>query len=458
VRTSATDNYEAIRQGFQAEAMAHAGAVVAACDQTREQLARHQQHGWEAALAYARAVSPWHAERLAGLGVDAAPADVPTMTKDDLLANFDRIVADPRCSLANCEAQLAAVKDRPCFVDDDYVVVTSGGTSGRRGVFPWTRSGFAGIFLSVSRWALRGPLDGEPPRRVTSVGARSPRHATAAVSMVFGSSGGETSFPVDLSVAEIVAGLNRVQPDLLVVYASMVPILAEESVAGRLTIHPKVVSPTSEPLPPGCREAAVDAWGVELMNAYGTSEAGILASGCCAAAGMHVNEDLLLVEPVDAEGRPVGPGERSAKVLVTPFGAGHALPLIRYELDDEVVPLDEPCPCGSPFWRLAEVTGRADDLLVWGDVTIHPHVVRSVMSAHAGVLEYQVRVMPDGVDVDVRPSGRHHVDPYALHFELRAALTQAGLPDPRVDIHRVAAVARTDMGKLRRFVPLARAS
>jgi phenylacetate-coenzyme A ligase PaaK-like adenylate-forming protein len=192
------------------------------------------------------------------------------------------------------------------------------------------------------------------------------------------------------------------------------------------------------------------------MSVYGTSEAGILACGCGDAPGMHVNEDLVLVEPVDASGAPVAAGERSAKVLVTPLGDGHVLPLVRYEIDDQVVPLDEPCPCGSPLRRLAEVTGRNDETLVWGRTTLHPHVLRAVFAAHPAVLEYQVRATPNGVDVDVRPSHRRDVDLHSLSSDLQRALVDAGLSRPEVDVNEVAAVGRTGMGKLRRFVPLAR--
>ncbi|MGH9211419.1 MAG: phenylacetate--CoA ligase family protein [Acidimicrobiales bacterium] len=447
------DHHELIRQGYVADAMSQAAGLVAACDLPPDELRRRGRRGWDTALAHARAVSPWHAERMAGLDPGAGPADVPTMTKDDLVANFDRIVADRRCSLDRCEELLAAVEDRPCM-DEDHLVLTSGGTSGRRAVFPWARSGAARIFLGAVRWALRGPLDGQPPRQVTSVGARSPRHATAAMSSIFGTPGDGTRFPVDLDVADIVAGLNRAEPDMLVVYASMVPILAEESIAGRLTIRPRVVSPTSEPSPPGSREAAAEAWGIELTEIYGTSEVGTVAAGCGAAPGMHVNEDLVLVETVDADGRPIAPGERSARTVVTALGAGHVLPLVRYVLDDEVVTLDEPCPCGSPFRRMAEVTGRADERLAWGGVSVHPHVIRSAFAAHAGVLEYQVRAVTDGVEVDVRPSGRVSIDVHGLRSDIYRTLSRAGLVGPRVDVAVVPGAPRTAAGKLRRFVPL----
>ena len=47
---------------------------------------------------------------------------------------------------------------------------------------------------------------------------------------------------------EIVARLNDLQPDVLVAYASMIRILADEQLAGRLRIAPRAVNSSSEVL------------------------------------------------------------------------------------------------------------------------------------------------------------------------------------------------------------------
>lgn len=56
----------------------------------------------------------------------------------------------------------------------------------------------------------------------------------------------------------------------------------------------------------------------------------------------------MILEPVNEHGEPVEPGQRSAKVLLTNL-VNLALPLIRYELDDQVVVSADPCPCGSAY-------------------------------------------------------------------------------------------------------------
>jgi phenylacetate-CoA ligase len=54
-------------------------------------------------LRTARASSPWHRDRLAGVDPDgfeeADLAGLPPMTKDDLMANWDGVVTDRRLRL-----------------------------------------------------------------------------------------------------------------------------------------------------------------------------------------------------------------------------------------------------------------------------------------------------------------------------------------------------------------------
>ena len=167
---------------------------------------------------------------------------------------------------------------------------------------------------------------------------------------------------------------------------------------------------------------------------------------------MHVSEDLVIVEPVDEDGRPVAPGQRSVKVCLTNL-FNRALPLIRYEITDEVRIESEPCPCGSAHRCVADIQGRLDDVLVYGALRVHPYVFRSALSRHAGVIEYQVRQTARGARIAVHCGGP--VDLMRLRGEVADGLRALGVPDPAVEIEAVERLER-DPGpaKLRRFVPL----
>lgn len=70
---------------------------------------------------------------------------------------------------------------------------------------------------------------------------------------------------------EIVAGLNRLQPTVLMGYRSLLPQLVVEAQAGRLVTGPRRVIAISEPLLPEAREASTRL-GVPVANGYGMSE------------------------------------------------------------------------------------------------------------------------------------------------------------------------------------------
>jgi phenylacetate-coenzyme A ligase PaaK-like adenylate-forming protein len=199
------------------------------------------------------------------------------------------------------------------------------------------------------------------------------------------------------------------------------------------------------------RQAVEATFQVPIANMYGTSEAGPVAIGCWRGPGMHLCDDLVIVEPVDEAGRRVPPGTRSAKVYVTAI-SNPTLPLIRMELTDQVTILDGPCPCGSVHQRIADVQSRLEDVFVYPDgALVHPLVFSSVLVRQAWIVEYQVRQTPSGAEVLAvgRPG-----DPAATARSLALALSAAGLPGASVEVRVVDHLDRQSTGKMRRFLPL----
>jgi phenylacetate-coenzyme A ligase PaaK-like adenylate-forming protein len=403
--------------------------------------------------------SPWHRERLADVDPDRLDEDsvraLPVMTKRDLMENFDRIVTDERLSLELVNDHLQNVATRG-YLLDRYTAVTSGGSTGERGVFVYDWEGWATFWLGMGRYLVRAKRrDAELASRpvvLAWVTAAHFTHASAALARTFASPEFvNVRFPVTLVTEEIVAGLNGTQPDFLFAYPSALHVLAFEARAGRLRIAPRRIFSLAEPLLPEIRAVAEEAWGVGVGNMWGASEGGVIGTACDDSR-MHLSEDLVIAEPVDTDGRPVSPGQRSDKVFLTNL-FNRALPLIRYEITDEVTIESELCPCGSAHRCVADIHGRLDDVFVYGGVRVHPYVFRSVLSAHAGVIEYQVRQTAPGARIAVRRGGPVDLD--RLRDEIADGLRALGVSDPLVEVEAVERLER-DPGpaKLRRFVPV----
>ncbi len=451
--------YEALRQRHRAEAMALAPALIERLYWPAERLASLRSSQLQELVDYAVARSPWHRERLAGLDVEqldpGSLRQLPVMGKADLMEHFDDIVTDERLSLERVNAHLETV-DNNGYLLGRYTAVTSGGSSGERGVFVYDWEGWATFCVSALAHLLRAkqsdPELSSRPLIVAWVTAGHFTHASAAVGRTF--AGPEVithRFPVTLPTSEIVAGLNRAQPDAMVAYPSALHPLSFEAEAGRLRINPKLIQSAAEPLLPEIRAAAEEAWGVRVGNLWGTSEGGGTAIPC-EHRSSHLSEHLVIVEAVDEHGRPVAPGERSAKVYLTNL-YNRALPLIRYEITDEVTVMSEPCPCGSAMPCVADIQGRLDDTFFYDGRPVHPHLFRSALGRRGAIVEYQVRQTPSGAAVAIRAQGRVELE--HLRHVLEGGLARLGLERPEVTITTVDHLRRDDgPAKLKRFVPL----
>jgi phenylacetate-CoA ligase len=452
-------DYETQRQRHLDRAMAIAPEMIDRLAWPAYELAAHRVRLLRELARDAIAHSPWYRERLAGVDLDQLDEislrDLAPMTKADLMGNFDRIVTDNRLSLELVNSHLETVTTGS-YLLDDYSAVTSGGSTGERGVFVYDWDGWVSFWLSAFRYQLLAkwsdPELAERPVVMAWVAAAHFTHATAALSRTFASPEFiSVRIPVTLATENMVAGLNVAQPDFLVAYPSALHVLSVEARAGRLRIAPHQVLSVSEPLLPEIRAAAEEAWGVRVGNIWGMSEGGC-AGVACEHGRMHLSEDLVIVEPVDEHGRPVAPGERAAKIYLTNL-FNRLLPLIRYEITDEVTILTDPCPCGSAHRCVADIQGRLDDVFVYDGRRVHPHVFRSALGRRAGVVEYQVHQTPGGARIAVRCSAPVDLD--GLRGEIALALACLGLERPAVEITAVERLER-DPGpaKLRRFVPL----
>ena len=87
----------------------------------------------------------------------------------------------------------------------------------------------------------------------------------------------------------------------------------------------------------------------------------MIADQCPEHEHYHVQAETVLVEVVDASGRPCTPGE-VGRVLVTPL-FNYAMPLLRYELGDyaEVGPR---CACRRGLPVLTRILGRERNALL----------------------------------------------------------------------------------------------
>jgi phenylacetate-CoA ligase len=454
--------------GFEVERQRHLQGYAARLQEEAERLTwplealhRLRDQRLRDLLRTARQRSRWHARRLAHVDPDMVTGDdlsmIPVMTKADVMANWDDVVTDRRLTLERAEAHLLKVaSEGPAYLVGDYQVLTTGGSSGTRGVFVWDFEGFLMYALGRDRGTLwLQQRAGRTESRRAIVAASNATHATSVLARTFAGSpqlGATRSFPVTLPLDQIVGGLNAFEPTDLMSYTSMLQRLGEEKRRGGLWISPASVTCAGEPLTAEARADIEDAFGCPLSNLYAATEVGIIARSYPGSRGLHLNEDIAVYEPVDGGNRPITPGTPARKLLVTNV-INHALPLIRYELTDEVMVLDEPNPGPWTGRRIADIAGRSDEIFAYDGVEVHPYVFRSALGRRREVLEYQVRQSATGADIALRTASPIDID--ALTRELMDSLAALGLHTPDVRVSLVQAIPRPgNAGKVRTFVPL----
>jgi phenylacetate-CoA ligase len=416
---------------------------------SRDRLERHQVEGLRRLRAHALARSPWYRRTYAGL--DEAPlGELPVLTREELVAHRDEIVTDPRLRGDVLERTLA---DHPCDpLLGRYWLVATSGSSGRPLTLPFDEAEWAHVLASFVRGSDWAGLRAGPLRRVrvATVGTTRAWHMSARAARTLPAAWSNTlsldvAEPVDRSIER----LNAWRPNLLVAYPSIAGALADEQLAGRLSIEPDVVMCGAEVLTADVRRRVESAWGARIVDHYAASETAGIASECEARRGLHLYEDLLIIEVVDADNHAVPAGVFGERLLVTVL-FGRTLPLIRYALHDSVRLAEGRCPCGRPYRLLDRVAGRSEETVSLPgpggrSVAVHPVVIHGVMDA-LRVAGWQVLASPGRLTVRLTGPADSAMDA-RVAAALRAALARLRVADPDVEIERVASIDRGPTGK-----------
>ncbi|OHV45049.1 AMP-dependent synthetase [Parafrankia soli] len=452
------------KAAYQRLRAAHLSAVQAAIEDhvarlawPRQRIERYRTERLRSLLGFARERSPFHAARMADIDPATATVDdlarLPAMVKQDIQNEWDRIVTTPDIDRAGAERVLAQ-QGWFSYTPAGLQVFSSGGSSGVRGVYVWDWEQFVTLACLAWRWQARGERasgSAGRPVRLAVVEAGEPPHAsTPLFDVATGPSTQTVVIPAAAPFDQVLRALADARPTHLVGYASVIGRLARAAIMGELDIRPVRVSTNSEPLSAQDRHAIDTAWGAPVHNLWGSTEIGVQAVGCGHGDGLHICEDEVILERVDAAGRSVAPDEPAARTLATGL-AGRTFPFVRYDLGDEITLLPGRCACGSSMPRVADIVGRRDDDFRYGRRMVPASAFRYVLGTDPLISEYQVRQTAGGADVLVVGSPDAAVVAAALAFSLRPY----GLTNPDISVSVVEQIPRhASTGKLKRFIAL----
>ncbi|CAI9410436.1 hypothetical protein ANOBCDAF_02255 [Pleomorphomonas sp. T1.2MG-36] len=314
-----------------------------------------------------RRIARWMAEALPGIPFYSRfdvrqLEDLPVVDKSVLMADFG---AFNRAGIdGETGWRIFAGEER---APAGFHVGASTGTSGNRGLY---------VISDAERYEWLGVLLAKALPRYPFEGARIAL-VLPQVSALYGAT--NRAPRLSLRFFDLKAGLEALapaigdwKPDILIAPPKVLRWLAERSPPAGI----RRLFSGAEVLDTPDRAIIERGFGVPVREIYMATEG--LLGVACEHGTIHLVEDALHfeLEPVGSDGL-VSP-------VITDFTRTTQI-MARYRMNDLLRLRKRPCPCGSPLRALAEIVGRADDILslpaIDGDrlVDVTPDILRNVI-------------------------------------------------------------------------------
>ena len=411
---------------------------------------------------YAREHSPYLAERYRNLPEDYTLSDLPVIEKGEVVNHFDSYVTDREVRLSDVEAFCNEVKQAGRLYLDKYTVLHTSGTTGKP----------LYMVRDDHRNKLHGQLMNQRLMRGLDPGILDIRkHKMAAV--IFAERGASSyesalrmlaAFPeyrdnflivnVMEDTATIVRKLNEFMPEVISAYGSVLALLAMEQEKGNLHISPAAVFNSAEMLTPENHVRVAKAFGCPVKNNYCMTEGGEIAM-TWDGPELLLNEDFILIEPVDAERRPVADPEAwSEGILVTDL-TNFVQPVIRYFVNDKVKV--ERLTDDTVRLPVLRIQGRANEIFQLCGEPFTTAGIDSITELYPGVVDFQFTQVSDD-ELRVRAVTEIDMDREeilrGLAGELENYFHTHGCPEAKVSASTEPPIKKERGGKAPRYIDL----
>ncbi len=262
--------------------------------------------------------------------------DLPVVTKQMMLANFDQAVTDPRICETALDEWLQHDQDPRSRFLGEFLVLHSTGSSGKQTNVVYDKSGWQSMAAAAAGCLFPGKQPaGKRCRNAFYIGDRG--HVASATTAANQSPAVFDTLIVSLQdpIEETIARLNAFHPDRLTGYASSLGWLAELALDGKLKISPRDVVASADRLTPAVEKLVRQAWNPAIYDLYAATEALFIAIKQPGQSEWKVLDEIQTLEVLDTDHRPVKAGEMG-RAVVTNY-ATRVLPFIRYDLTDYVI-------------------------------------------------------------------------------------------------------------------------
>lgn len=141
-----------------------------------------------------------------------------------------------------------------------------------------------------------------------------------------------------------------------------------------------------------------DKWNIKLYSTYASTEMSTAFTECEHGQGGHHHPELIIVEVLDEENKPVKNGE-AGELTFTTLGI-EAMPLLRFKTGDIVQLHDSPCACGRTTARIGPVIGRKKQMIKYKGTTLYPPAMNDVLSDFDSIENHLIEIFTNDLGTD----------------------------------------------------------
>src|SRR5450631_2227565 len=141
-----------------------------------------------------------------------------------------------------------------------------------------------------------------------------------------------------------------------------------------------------------------ESWNIQLISTYASTEMQTAFTECEYGIGGHLQPDLVIVELLDDQNRPVSPGH-AGEVTITTLGV-EAVPLLRYKTGDLCIAHTESCACGRHSLRLSPVIGRKKQMIKFKGTTLFAPALFDLLTGMEDITDFVAEVFSNDIGTD----------------------------------------------------------
>jgi phenylacetate-CoA ligase len=169
-------------------------------------------------------------------------------------------------------------------------------------------------------------------------------------------------------------------------------------------------------------------WNIKMYSTYASTEMSTAFTECEYSVGGHHHPELIIVETLDDNNKPVPNGE-AGELTFTTLGI-EAMPLVRFKTGDIVKLHHEPCGCGRNTLRVGPVIGRKQQMIKYKGTTLYPPAMTDVLSGFGNIENHIIEIYTNDLGTDeivIKLAVKHESDEFLHeikdHFRAKLRVT-----------------------------------